>query len=191
MHRLSLAWVLVAASACGLAGLSACGGGDGADDGFAGGGGATDSGGTASGGVNAGGDLVSGGVSAGGTTSSAGASTGGSVTGGAGEGGVGEGGAAAGGTAAGGPANGGAADVAGANNAGAPGVVDCGGTCPNGRSVCDPATATCVECLTDGDCKDPSKPGCLLSTHRCEDCSKSAQCPQDKPTCDVQKGQCK
>jgi hypothetical protein len=105
---------------------------------------------------------------------------------------VGKGGAAAGGAAAAGAATAGAPDAAAgaADAAGAPGVLECGAGCAGGKSVCDTKTQTCVECLLDTDCKDPSKPGCLLSTHKCEDCSKNSQCPADKPTCDVAKGQC-
>ena len=189
MRKPSLAWVVVAAVACGLTGLSACGGDDSAGDGFAGGGGAL----TLAGSANTGGDLAVGGSAVNGGTggtavSGAGTSAGGVMNGGAGKGG----GTAIGGAAAAGAANGngGAVDVAGASNAGASGVVDCGGACPAGRPVCDPDSAMCVECLADVDCKDPSKPGCLLATHRCEDCSKNSQCPPDKPMCNVQKGQC-
>jgi hypothetical protein len=189
MRRHSLAWVLVAGAACGLTGLSACGGGDSADDSSAGSGGVVDSGGTASGGVGTGGDLALGGSATLGGGGSVGGANAGTSAGGIANGVGGKGGAASGGAPV-GPANGGAADVAGASNAGAPGVVDCGGACVGNRPVCDPETAMCVECLADIDCKNPSKPGCLLSTHRCEDCSKNAQCPADKPMCDVQKGQC-
>ncbi|HTA93472.1 MAG TPA: hypothetical protein VK745_28030, partial [Polyangiaceae bacterium] len=70
-----------------------------------------------------------------------------------------------------------------------PGILECVGTCPGNRPACDTTTGMCVECLSDTDCVGTGKPGCLVSTHKCEDCSKTSQCPAGK-TCDVTKGQC-
>jgi hypothetical protein len=198
MRKSSLAWVLVASTATLLTALSACGGNDSADGSSAGTAGATSSGGSANGGSANGGSATAGGSSAvAGSTATAGASAGGTTaaggtaTGGA-TGVAGKGGAATGGGTVGGAANAGAPGAAGATSgeAGAGGAADCNNACVGGRPFCDVASQTCVECLVDTDCKDPGKPGCLPATHRCEDCSKNSQCPTDKPTCDLTRGQC-
>jgi hypothetical protein len=200
MRKHRLAWVLLVAAVASFVGLSACGS---SEDALSGSGGQSEEGGAA-------GELALGGAATtlglagaageaeggeGGIAQAAGASTGGASTGGASTGGA-TGGASTGGVSAGGAASAGAAGKAGAASGGSAGgggkapVVDCGGACPSARPVCDTGTETCVECLADTDCKTGDKPGCLLSTHRCEDCSKSSQCPMDKPMCDVKKGQC-
>jgi hypothetical protein len=49
----------------------------------------------------------------------------------------------------------------------------------------------CVQCRDDSDCTGTSgKPGCLAATHRCEDCSKDAQCPQGT-SCNLTQGKCR
>lgn len=48
-----------------------------------------------------------------------------------------------------------------------------------GGTVCDPVTGTCVECLTDSDCKSGKNSRCDLTTFTCHTCSGDS-CDGDK-----------
>lgn len=47
----------------------------------------------------------------------------------------------------------------------------------------------CVECRDDGDCSS-DKPGCVLSSGRCDDCSNDSQCEPGEH-CNVDEGKCR
>jgi hypothetical protein len=55
--------------------------------------------------------------------------------------------------------------------------------CSGATPECDVAVGLCVACLTDGDCKDPSRPRCDTS-HQCvASCTGNGQCPSERPVC--------
>ena len=61
--------------------------------------------------------------------------------------------------------------------------------CSGDRGVCMTETGACVECLSDADCTDSGKPGCLLRENKCEECSTNEHCDGDE-VCDVEDGKC-
>ena len=89
-----------------------------------------------------------------------------------------------------------------------------GGVCSVGGSKCAAGctpTIGCAECATSSDCRDSSKPACVLGKcsqcavatdcaagqacfpkdHKCAAaCTSSPACPSDAPTCNVQTGAC-
>jgi hypothetical protein len=56
--------------------------------------------------------------------------------------------------------------------------------CTGDTPVCDDELNTCVGCMTNADCKDPSKPVCEDATNTCRGCRSDAECPQGLK-CDV------
>jgi hypothetical protein len=56
-----------------------------------------------------------------------------------------------------------------------------GGGC-NGGGVCNPATGTCVDCLTDDDCKSGKSSHCDTATFTCLPCA-SGNCAGDNCDC--------
>jgi hypothetical protein len=70
----------------------------------------------------------------------------------------------------------------------------CTGTTP----VCDDASYTCVACVENKDCTDPTKPICESSTHTCRGCTSDADCGGGdagtdagaSQVCDVPSGKC-
>jgi MYXO-CTERM domain-containing protein len=66
------------------------------------------------------------------------------------------------------------------------------GSCAGETPACDPATYTCVECVTSADCQDPSEPVCDASAMTCGPCEADSECQSG--ICDIegdaQDGQC-
>jgi hypothetical protein len=122
--------------------------------------------------------------------SKAGAGGAGGVGGMAGIGGVGGAVGGARGQAGAGGA-GGQAGAAGAGGFAPPrcNIVGCGGS--GGASVCDTDAGTCVECLSDTDCKTSDKPICFA--HACAPCKSNTDCRPDggqNLVCNADAGTC-
>jgi Regulator of chromosome condensation (RCC1) repeat len=49
--------------------------------------------------------------------------------------------------------------------------------------MCDPATNTCVACITDEDCVGTPTPVCDDATKSCRECATDADCPDGTPAC--------
>lgn len=62
----------------------------------------------------------------------------------------------------------------------------CGGTCM-GEQVCEETTGTCVDCLSDSQCDDPT-PVCDTTNNICVGCLNEGNCGGDEPVC-KQEGQ--
>jgi hypothetical protein len=102
-----------------------------------------------------------------------------------------DGGSDQGGMSSGGSAGGGTAGNGGGGEAGAGGSAPCADACKESTPVCDPASNTCVQCLTGTDCKDSAKPACNAATHTCVECTKSTDCADAaKPACDTATNRC-
>jgi hypothetical protein len=49
--------------------------------------------------------------------------------------------------------------------------------CSGATPVCDDELNTCVQCVTNADCKDPNQPVCEQATNTCRGCRSDAECP--------------
>lgn len=62
---------------------------------------------------------------------------------------------------------------------------DTGADCPSSKPGCDTAAHKCVECTSDGDCKQSSKPACDTSSRVCVTCMSDVHCANTgAPHCD-------
>jgi len=119
-----------------------------------------------------------------GSSGSAGSSIGGSSSGDSGQAGAGHGGRAGASSSPG--MSGGAGDAGSAGTGGAP---PCDGSCSGKKSVCLPATNTCVECADKSTCTSP-RTACDATTHKCVECIDKSTCSGSKPACDTTKNAC-
>ena len=61
--------------------------------------------------------------------------------------------------------------------------------CPSGAPICDPASLSCVGCVSRSDCSDAAAPACDPGSHRCVacamdgDCGPTEQCELGSHTC--------
>jgi hypothetical protein len=63
--------------------------------------------------------------------------------------------------------------------------------CPVSVPACDAAASRCVECASDGDCKDNALPACDISKHACVACTQSGHCLDPaRPVCDAASATC-